>query len=111
MARSKRGNTLYKGVGIVFVGWFALLTYQRNLFGTLGLGALLLVAGIWMLATAQTTWNNYVRWYNHAPTNKKTEWNRPRRRYYYLNVVVVAPVLIALGIATLYLAYGTNFAR
>ena len=90
---------------LVIVVWFAMLTLQKNTFGQLGLGILLLVGGIWGLARSRETWNSYLAEYKKLPKAKRSVWNAPRRRYYYLNVIILLPAAIALGICLIVLAY------
>ncbi len=90
---------------LVIVVWFTLLLLQKNTFGQLGLGIVLLVGGIWGLARSQEIWNNYIKAYKKLPATKRNIWNAPRRRYYYLNVILILPAAIALGLVLIVLSY------
>lgn len=91
---------------LTIVLWQLALTSMGNLFGQLGLGVVLLVAGIWTLARSKDVWNSYVANWKKLPKSKRNnEWIRPRRRYYYLNVLIIVPLSIVLGIALIATAY------
>lgn len=102
--RSNKDMTLQLS-WLVIVVWFTLLMLQKNTFGQLGLGIVLLVGGIWALARSQEIWSAYLKSYKKLPAAKRTVWNAPRRRYYYLNVVVILPASIALGLVLIVLSY------
>lgn len=91
---------------LTVVVWLIFLTYIGNLFGQLGLGVLLVVAGIWTLARSKEVWNGYVASWKKLPKKQReNEWTRPRRRYYYMNVLVLVPLAITLGLALIVSAY------
>lgn len=106
MARSRtRKDLSLKFVWTIILVWFALLAFQDNSFGQLGLGVLLLVGGIWGLARGKETWASYVKDYKKLPAARRNQWNQPRLRYYYFNMVVLMPLAIVLGLSLILLAY------
>lgn len=98
-------DILIKLALLVVLVWLLMLTYSGNLFGQLGLGVLLVVTGIWTLARSKETWNKYLASWKKLPKNKRNEWLRPRRRYYYINVVILVPLAIGVGLALIASAY------
>lgn len=91
---------------LTIVLWLLFLTYVGNLFGQLGLGVLLIVAGIWSLARSKDVWNVYVaRWKKLPKRQRENSWTRPRRRYFYFNVLFLVPLSIGLGLALIVSAY------
>ena len=106
MAKVRTNTDLFSKMVIsIIIFWLIALTYMGNLFGQMGLGALLIVSGIWTLARSKEVWNNYVMAWKKLPKNQKSEWNRPRRRYYYINLLILVPLSIGLGIALVTLSY------
>lgn len=106
MARLRsRKDMTFQFAWLVIVMWFSFLLFQGNTFGQLGLGVVLLVGGIWSLARSKEIWNSYLKAYKKLPAAKRNKWNAPRRRYYYLNMVVILPASIALGLVLIVLAY------
>lgn len=98
-------DRFYKIIIIVLILWLALLSAQQVLFGMAGLGVLLIFCGIWVMATAKTTWENYLKAYKKLPKKKQSIWTRPSITYYYLNLVVIVPLLIVLGVSLIVSAY------
>lgn len=106
MARKiKRSDDLGRLIGLVIFLWFLILTYMGNLFGQLGLGMLLFVGGIWTLARSRTTWDNYRADWKRLPKSQKTQWNEPKEIYYYINLLVLIPLAIVLGLVLIFLSY------
>jgi hypothetical protein len=106
MARKiKRSDDWGRLIGLVIFLWFFALTYLGNLFGQLGLGMLLSVGGIWTLARSKEVWNSYKADWNKLPKSQKTTWNEPKDVYYYINLLVLIPMAIALGLALIFLSY------
>lgn len=100
----RTGNLISElGILIVFI-WLLLLTYYGNLFGQLGLGMSLIVTGIWTVAQSRTIWDTYLKSWKRRPKTQRSVWNKPLKVYYYINLVVVLPLMIALGISLIYLA-------
>lgn len=98
-------DALIKLALFVVLVWLLILTYRGSIFGQLGLGVLLVVAGIWTLARSKETWNKYVASWKKVPQKKRSAWLRPRRRYYYISVVLLVPLSIGLGVALIASAY------
>ena len=92
------------GILIVFI-WLMMLTYMGNLFGQLGLGVSLVVAGIWTLARSKSIWEEYRKAWKKLPKAKKNVWNEPKESYYYLNMIIIMPMLIVNGLLLILLAY------
>lgn len=100
----RTGNLISElGILIVFV-WLLALTYMGNLFGQLGLGASLIVVGVWTIAQSKQIWATYLRDWKRRPKKHRSIWNQPLRFYYYFNLIFVLPAMIALGISLIYLA-------
>ena len=95
-----------------YVGWlyglliliFAVITQYSVVVGLVGLGSLLLVAGIFVEMNADRIWDESKKW---AKQNRKSIpwWNRPTHSYYVLNRFVLWPLVIVIGIAALVIAY------
>lgn len=98
-------DRFYKIIAIIIILWLALLSAQQVLFGMLGLGVMLVFGGIWVMATAKTTWENYLKAYKKLPKSKQSVWTKPSITYYYLNLVVIVPLLIVLGLSMIALSY------
>lgn len=98
-------DRFYKIIAIVLILWLALLSAQQVLFGMLGLGMLLITGGIWIMATAKTTWENYLKAYKKLPKSKKSVWTKPSITYYYVNILLIVPLLIVLGVSLIACAY------
>jgi hypothetical protein len=106
MARKiKRSDDWGRLVGLVIFLWFLALTYLGNLFGQLGLGMLLCVGGIWALARNKDVWTTYKADWKKLPKAQKTIWNEPRDLYYYINLLFLIPLAIAIGLALIFLSY------
>ena len=106
MARTiKRKDDWGRLVGLVIFLWFLILTYLGTLFGQLGLGLLLFVGGIWTLARSKDVWETYRADWKKLPKSQKTQWNEPKELYYYINMLVLIPLSIALGLALIILSY------
>ena len=107
MARfnSKNPNHLTGLMLIIIFVWFILLTILGNIFGQLGLGVMLLVGGVWTLARSKQIWVNYQAAWKKLPARARKSWNQPRAIYYYINIFILIPLSIVLGIALIVLAY------
>lgn len=100
----RSGNVITQiALAVIFV-WLLSLTYQGSMFGQLGLGSILIVVGIWTIARSQDIWATYLRDWKRLPIARRSVWNKPYRFYYYFNLLLVLPVMIALGIALIYLS-------
>ncbi|MDQ5944445.1 MAG: hypothetical protein QG658_513 [Patescibacteria group bacterium] len=106
MARKlKRKDDWGRLVGLVIFLWFLILTSMGNLFGQLGLGMLLFVGGIWTLARSKNVWEEYRADWKKLPKSQRTQWNEPKEVYYYINLLVLIPLSIALGLALIFLSF------
>lgn len=101
----KRKDSWGRVVGLVIFLWFLVLTSIGNLFGQLGLGMSLFVGGIWTLARSKDVWQDYQANWKKLPKSQKSLWNEPREVYYYLNLLILIPLAIVLGLALIFLSY------
>lgn len=106
MARNiKRSDDMGRLAMLVVFIWFVLLTLIGNQFGQLGLGVLLTVGGIWTLARSKQVWAEYKAAWNKLPKKQKTQWNQPKKIYYYINVIFLIPLSIAMGVALIFTSF------
>ncbi len=108
MARKiKRSDDMGRMAMLIIFLWFVLLTLLGNKFGQLGLGVILLVGGIWTLARSKQVWTDYKAAWKKLPKSQRSQWNEPKDIYYYINVVVLIPLAIVLGLALIFISYLT----
>ena len=88
----------------LLVGAFAVLSLYYPIIGLIGVGALLLMAGIFVEMNADRVWKESLKW---QKKNRKQVawWNRPTPFFYALNIYVLWPLIILLGIFCLTAAY------
>ncbi len=105
LSKALRTGNLISELGILTIFlWLLILTYFGNLFGQLGLGAGMIVTGIWTIVQSRSIWDTYVRSWKRRPKSQRSVWNKPLKIYYYFNLIFVLPLMIALGISLIYLA-------
>ena len=98
--KPRLGAVLYALLLVVF----AILTFYLPIVGLLGMGSLLLLAGIIVEMNADRIWQESAKW---QKKNRKSIpwWNRPTPFFYALNVYVLWPIIILMGITDFVLAY------
>lgn len=88
----------------VLVVVFSLLTFYIPILGLVGTGSLLVLAGIIVEMNADRVWQESTKW--HKKNRKNVPWwNRPTPFFYALNVYVLWPLIILMGITDFVLAY------
>ncbi len=96
-----------------FAGWafidlvalFSALTYFRPVVGLTGLGSVLILAAILVEANKDTIWQNYKKQYKKSRYPVVDFFNRPTDFYYKLNVYIIWPLALTLGLLAIYAAY------
>lgn len=89
-------------LGLIVV--FAFLGQIKPLFGLVGLGTTLLVAGVLVELNRQRIWDDYRKNYKKNKRNAST-WTQPNQVYYTINVAFLWPFIIFLGVVCLWAAY------
>ena len=88
----------------LFILIFAFVSLHSIVVGLVGLGSLLILAGVFVELNADRIWAESKKW---AKQNRKSIpwWNRPTHLYYVLNTFVLWPLVILIGIVSLTVAY------
>ena len=81
------------------------LAFLHIPFGILGLGALMLFGGIWMMVSAKSVYEQSKKAYKKLPKSKQKTWNKPSPAYYYFNLFVIIPAMITIGIICFYMVW------
>jgi hypothetical protein len=98
--KPRYGSFLYG----LLIGAFAVLALYAPVVGLIGVGALLLVAGIIVEMNADRIWQESLKW--QKKNRKKIPWwNRATPFFYTVNTYVLWPLIIILGIFCLVAGY------
>jgi hypothetical protein len=79
---------------------FAGLLQTKPSIGFAGLGAVLVLAALLILANHERIWQLYKK---SRPS--QSIWSKPNKLYYQLNVYIVWPLVLLLGLAAIATAY------
>jgi thiosulfate reductase cytochrome b subunit len=90
-----------------FAGWaflallvlFAGILNDKPAIGFTGIGSVLVLSSLLVLANRDRIWDVYKK------TRHKSLWTKPSRLYYTLNVYVVWPIMLLLGLGAITAAY------
>jgi hypothetical protein len=94
------GTMLYAGLILIF----AIMTQYIPVVGLVGLGSLLILAGIIVEMNATRIWADSQKW-GKKYRKKLPWWNRPTSFFYAVNTYVLWPLIIVMGVFALVLAY------
>jgi hypothetical protein len=94
-----------------FAGWvfvdllvlFGVIGVTKPAVGLAGLGAVLILSSMLVLANHRTIWENYQKNYKKFGTGGL--WTKPNPIIYRLNAYLVWPLIFILGLASIYAAY------
>jgi ABC-type antimicrobial peptide transport system permease subunit len=98
--KPRYGGFLY---GLLILA-FAVITLYAPVVGLIGVGSLLLLAGIFVEVNADRVWQESMKWQKKNRKNVPW-WNRPTPFFYAVNIYVLWPLIILMGIFALVLAY------
>lgn len=91
---------VFAGMIVLMIIIFTILAQSELSSGLLGLGIILIALGTLIEVKSKQIWQNSLRWQNQTKT--KLPWyHRPSMVYYRLNVWVLWPVIIVLGLAAI----------
>lgn len=92
------------GMFLGLLGFFVLFLDTRPVLALSGIGVTLIIAGVLVEKNRVEIWDEY-----RAEYKKRHKffglWSEPKQIYYTLNVSFVWPLVILLGILSLYAAY------
>ena len=91
----------------LFVGLlvtFVVLGQSKPLFGLVGLGVTLIVTGVLVELNRRRIWDNYRKSFRKS-AGLKGLWTKPDPIYYSINVVIIWPLIVILGVICLWAAY------
>ena len=91
---------LFLGLLVVF----AVLGQTNAVFGLTGLGVTLVATGTLVEINRQRIWDNYRKSFRKTK-GLRGFWTQPDPVYYTLNVVFMWPLIIVLGVFSLWAAY------
>lgn len=91
---------LFLGLLVVFV----LLGQSKPIVGLVGIGTVLIIAAVMIEVNRQRIWDDYKKNYRKKAGTSGL-WTKPNHVYYTLNVAVLWPVILLLGVVCLYAAY------
>ncbi len=91
------------GLFLLLLAIFALLGQGRPVFGLVGIGTTLLVAGALVEVNRDRIWELYLK--NHKKSKGEAFWRRPDPVYYNINVYFLWPFTMFLGLICLWVAY------
>jgi hypothetical protein len=98
--KPRYGVLLY--AALVFA--FAIVSRYSPVFGLVGLGSLLIIAGIVVEMNSTRIWAESLKW--HKKNRKNVPWwNRPTPLFYAINTYVLWPLVIVMGVFAFVLAY------
>lgn len=87
---------------------FSAAVYVSPQISLAGLGTTLMILGVITELNADRIWRSYVKLVKKA--GHLSFWQRPNKIYYYLNVYILWPVVIGMGLWFVWLAYTLDLA-
>lgn len=96
-----------QGLFLALIFLFVIITQVKPAVGLAGLGATLIIGAVLIELNAARIWETYRKAYKK---NKGMQgvWSEPKKLYYDLNVRVLWPIVGALGVGCLWVAYLLN---
>jgi hypothetical protein len=92
-----------QGLFVLLLVIFSSISHVRPILGLTGLGVVLIIGSTLVLANSKRIWQDYTKHYKKL--KRKTPWGAPLKIYYQINVYVLWPLLLILGIVALVGAY------
>jgi hypothetical protein len=92
------------GLFVALMAAFTILGQTKPIVGLTGLGVTLVAAGTLVELNRRMIWENYRKTFRKT-RGLKGLWTKPAPIYYTINVVILWPLIIVLGILTLWAAY------
>jgi hypothetical protein len=92
------------GLFIFLLAVFMLLGESKPIVGLVGIGTTVVVAGALVELNRVRIWEGYRKSYRKQK-GLKGIWTEPNMLYYTINVSILWPVVILLGVLCLYAAY------
>ena len=85
---------------------FVAIWTQKPAVGLAGIGAVLVMGSMLVLANSRLIWEQYKKSYKKSKNSIAPEsWSKPNSLYYRLNVYVVWPLVLVLGLVAIWAAY------
>jgi hypothetical protein len=91
------------GLFVGLIASFTAIGITKPLIGLVGLGTTLLVTGVLVELNRQRIWETYRKGYKKRKAGNM--WTRPNEIYYSINVIILWPLIILLGILCLMASY------
>ncbi len=92
------------GVFVALTVAFAILGQTRPIIGLAGLGTTLVIAGALVELNRRVIWENYRKAYRKQK-GVAGLWTKPDPVYYAINIVILWPFIVLLGVLCLWSAY------
>jgi len=88
---------------LLLVLLFASIVYVSPDVSMAGLGTSLVIMGVLVELNGKTVWKDYVK---YAKKNKMISmWKRPNKLYYNINIYILWPFVIFMGVLSIWTAY------
>jgi hypothetical protein len=92
------------GLFVGLLAFFILLGEQKPIFGLIGIGTTAIMAAVLVELNRQRIWESYRKTYRKQK-GFKGMWTEPSQVYYILNVALLWPLVLVLGMLCLWSAY------
>lgn len=102
------GPRFAPGLFMGLVAGFSILGQSKPVFALAGLGVTLVVAGSLVILNRRRIWDTYRKSFRKTK-GLKGMWTRPDPIYYTMNVVMLWPFIVFLGIVCLWASYVLSY--
>jgi hypothetical protein len=92
------------GLFVGLIALFILMGEAKPLVGLVGIGTTAIVAAVLVEVNRVRIWETYRKSYRKQK-GLKGLWTEPTTTYYLINVVILWPLILLLGVLCLYAAY------
>jgi thiosulfate reductase cytochrome b subunit len=106
MATSKKIAGNYVSWAFVcLVLLYGAIAVHKPAIGLAGLGGIMILGSLQALANKDEIWNSYKKSYKKPKSELMKTLNEPKLIYYQLNVYVLMPLMLVLGLAAIWTAW------
>ncbi len=97
---------------VKFAGWafvdlfilFSALYYFKPAVGLAGLGSILILASMLVLANHKLIWHDYLATFRKTQSSLLNRLQEPKPEYYRINIYIIWPAVMVLGFLAIYAA-------
>ena len=84
---------------------FGVLFIYKPAIGMTGLGAVMVLGSLLVLANSQSIWDDYVASYKPSKSAWRNRLNEPKVSYYQINRYILCPLILVTGLGAILLGF------